>query len=114
LSSFSAKQQQGAPLTPTEEALIVEAQALLPLGVDLPEDFSDAAGEVYVYSLSHTLRLLVILTFWLLALVLQCAHAERRFTQHRSLAWRACGTGSYQGYNKAVHPYQWLLCYRHD
>jgi hypothetical protein len=50
LSSFTAKQQPGAPLTPTEEALTTEALALLPPNTELPADFSDAAGEAYVVS----------------------------------------------------------------
>jgi len=45
LSSFASKQQPGAPLTPTEEALTAEALALLPPNTELPEVFSDAAGE---------------------------------------------------------------------
>ncbi|KAF9531366.1 hypothetical protein CPB83DRAFT_848913 [Crepidotus variabilis] len=45
LSSFASKQQQGAPLTPTEEVLTSEAQALLPPGADLPHEFADAVGE---------------------------------------------------------------------
>lgn len=46
LSSLSTKQQPNAPLTVTVEALVAEAQALLPAGTDLPENFAEAVGEI--------------------------------------------------------------------
>jgi len=45
LSVFNTKQPGVAP---TLEALTEEAQALLPDGTELPEEFSDAVGEMYV------------------------------------------------------------------
>ncbi|KAF9043093.1 hypothetical protein BJ165DRAFT_1348611 [Panaeolus papilionaceus] len=46
LSSVIEKSQPGAPLTPTVEALTEEAQALLPAGASLPEEFENAVGEI--------------------------------------------------------------------
>ncbi|KAF8154800.1 hypothetical protein B0H34DRAFT_538059 [Crassisporium funariophilum] len=46
LTSLSIKQQPNAPLALSEEALTAEGQALLPAGIELPEEFSDAVGEV--------------------------------------------------------------------
>ncbi|KAF8996001.1 hypothetical protein BDQ17DRAFT_1310631 [Cyathus striatus] len=46
LSSLAKKQQPGAPFTPTLEELTAEAQALLPVGTELPDEFGDAVGEV--------------------------------------------------------------------
>ena len=45
LSVFNTKQPGVAP---TLEALTEEAQALLPDGTELPEEFPDAVGEMYV------------------------------------------------------------------
>ncbi|KAF9552843.1 hypothetical protein CPC08DRAFT_698258 [Agrocybe pediades] len=46
LAAFASKQQPNTPLSPTEEELTAEAQSLLPSGVDLPDDFPAAVGEV--------------------------------------------------------------------
>ena len=48
LACLSTKQQPNAPLTVTVEALVAEAQALLPAGTDLPENFAEAVGEMCV------------------------------------------------------------------
>jgi len=50
-ADLSAKQQPNAPFTPTVEALITEAQALLPPSTNLPDDFETSVGEVFVLTI---------------------------------------------------------------
>jgi len=108
LSSFIAKQQPGAPLTPTEEALRAEAQALLPTGTALPEEFSVTAGEASVLS---RFLFVCIVDAKFNVFFAQSTNTYRRLTEHGGPARRSCRTGSHQDYHQAVYSYQWLLCY---
>jgi len=46
LSALSALTTKHSDAQPTRGSLTTEAQALLPHGTDLPEEFSDAVGEL--------------------------------------------------------------------
>lgn len=51
LASLEAKNQPSAPsVAPTQEGLKAEAQALLPEGIDLPEEWDYVGGEMSVAS----------------------------------------------------------------
>jgi len=47
LSALTALTVKQPGIPPTTEALTAEAQAFLPLGVELPDEFADAVGEMY-------------------------------------------------------------------
>lgn len=50
LANFTAK-SKGTRETLSVEAVTAEAKKLLPEGAELPDEFEDCVGEVYVFSL---------------------------------------------------------------
>ena len=93
LSVFNTKQPGVAP---TLEALTEEAQALLPDGTELPEEFPDAVGEMYVPP-SDTIALIFCNTR-----ILQRTGTERRSTKYGCIPRRTSRPGGDQGDHKAV------------